>query len=280
MVATISTPIQLTKTWLWQSSDSLPQYFRDRTALINENEDLREELALQAGVEHSLDLLVHENEELRSLLGGDEDTRIMAGIIGRPDELPYDVLVIDQGTNDGVVLNAPVYIGEDRVIGVVQKVFSNSAVVELITTPGFTTSVYIVGPNIYTNAVGMGAGQLRVGVPQGIVLTEGDSVILPSVQSGVFGTINHIESLPTKPEQYGYVSTDIPLHSLRFVAVGSAPLEPVSFETAEEIVASGLNDLFEVPVPEGVLVVTGNATSTATTTNATSSEAADNESEL
>ncbi len=269
-LATISSlvmvPIQSSKTWLFESSGNLPQYFRDRSALVDENEQLREDLALQGGNDYVTELLQKDNEELRALLGAEDEKRVLAGIIGRPDSLPYDVLVIDRGSNNGLTKNAPVYIGDNRVIGLVSKVFRTSAVVTLLTTPGHMSSVYIIGPDIYTNAVGLGGGQLRVGVPQGIDLEIGNSVILPSVHSQVFGSIEHIESLPTRPEQYGFVSTDIPLQSLRHVAVGSAPLEDVSFEDAQEIVAETLSSLFTVPVPEGVLVVPEVATSTATTT--------------
>lgn len=261
IVSVVATPAQKTKTWLSNSSGNLPQYFRDRQALIEDNLRLTEQLALRQGENHSLELMIKENKELRALLGEPGERRVVAGVIGRPSTLPYDVVVIDKGSVDGVVPGAPVYIGENRVIGSIQKVFSDSAVVELVTTPGFSASVFVVGPDIYTTAVGIGGGQLRIGVPQGIVLTEGDPVILPSVKSGVYGTISYVESLPTRPEQYGYVSTDIPLQSLRLVAVGSAPMRQVEFEEAQEIVAEATNRLFSVPVPEGLLVVPRTASS-------------------
>lgn len=273
----IFTPIQSAKLWLSESTSNLPTYLRDRNELIEENLSLKEELALDGGNDRSIHLLKKENEELRALLGEESEQRLLAAIIGRPNALPYDVLVIDRGANEGVVKDAPVYIGDNRVIGLVTKVFAESAVIELVTTPGFVTSVFVVGPDIYTNAVGVGGGQLRVGVPQGINLNVGDPVILPAVKSGVYGEINHIDSLPTQPEQYGYVSTDIPIQSLRYVAVGSVPVRSISFEEAETIVAEGLTELFKVPVPEGVLISTQHSSSTASTSaeQATTSEESD-----
>ncbi len=270
VAAIIFVPIEVTRTWLFESSGSLPQYLRDRATLIEENETLKEQLALDNSSDRYAELMRQENEELRALLGGTSEERILASIIGRPNALPYDVLVIDRGSNDGIALDAPVFIADNRVIGIVSKVFAKSAIIELVTTPNLVSSVFVVGPDIFTNAVGMGGGQLRIGVPQGIALTIGDAVILPAVQSGVFGSINHIESLPTRPEQYAYVSTDIPLQSLRFVSVARTPLQSVSFEEAQAVVNDGLSTLFSVPVPEGVLVLPGStstATSTATTTD-------------
>ena len=258
-------PLHSIQTWVAQSSGSFPYYLRDRSVLLQEIQDLKDLNAAQSGERFTIELLSKENQQLRSLLGDTQEGRIVAGVIGRPNKLPYDVLVLDKGLQDGVVEGAPVFIGAQSVIGVVQKTFQKSSVVELITSPGFTASVYIVGPDIYTTATGVGGGQLRVGVPQGVTLQEGDLVIVPSASTGVYGKISVIDSVPTRPEQYGYVSPEIPLSSLHLVSVGDAALEPISFEEAQRIVDEARADLFTIPVPVGVLVTaTSSATSTAT----------------
>lgn len=257
-------PIHSLQSWVAYGAGSLPQYIRDRGALMKEMDDLRLQLAAQSGEKYTIELLSQENRELRMLLGDSEEKRTVAGIIGRPNKLPYDVLVIDKGTADGIVEGAPVFVGKNTVVGSIKKAFLQSSVVELVTSPGFTTSVYIFGPNIYTNAEGMGGGQLRVGVPQGIALNEGDLVVLPSASSGVYGEVSIVDSIPTRPEQYGYVSPELPLGSMRYVSVGDTPLQPITFEEAQAIVGEARTALFEVPVPEGVLVTTGSSTATTT----------------
>lgn len=259
-------PLHAFDDYLKDSSNSLPQYLRDRGSLIAELDRIKSQYAAVSGERFTIDLLSAENRELRGLLGDAGEERVVAGVIGRPNKLPYDVLVLDKGSEDGILEGAPVFIASSTVIGVVNKVFQKNAVVELITSPGFTTSVYILGPDIYTTAEGVGGGQLRVGVPQGIPLSEGDLVILPSIASGVYGEISVVDSVPTRPEQYGYVSPQTPLSSLRLVSVGDAPLEPVSFEEAQAIVASSKSALFEVPVPEGLLITADSASSTGTST--------------
>jgi len=261
-------PLHAVQTWVSQSSGSLPYYLRDRAVLLQEIQDLKDSNAAQSGERFTIELLSKENEQLRSLLGDTQEGRIVAGVIGRPNKLPYDVLVLDKGTQDGIVEGAPVFIGTQSVIGIVQKAFQKSSVVELITSPGFTASVYIIGPDIYTTATGVGGGQLRVGVPQGVALKEGSLVIVPSASTGVYGKISVIDSVPTQPEQYGYVSPEIPLSSLHLVSVGDAPLEPISFEEAQRIVSEARTALLQIPVPEGVLVTaTSSATSTATSSD-------------
>lgn len=262
----ILTPVHSIQTWFVVSSDSFPRFLRDRSELIDELNTLKSTQSARSGDRLTAQLLTNENNELRSLLGDGGEERILAGVIGRPSVMPYDVLVLDRGSSEGIVEGAPVFIGDNAIIGMVTKVFPNSSIVELVTTPGFMVSVYIMGPNIYTNAEGVGGGQLRVGVPQGISLSEGDLVILPGADSGVYGSISVVESTPTRPEQYGYVSPEVPLAGLRLVSVGNNPLKSVTFEEAQEAVAHVTETVFVVDIPDHILVTTENGSSTASST--------------
>jgi cell shape-determining protein MreC len=266
--ALVFMPVHKIESWIAHSSDAFPQFFRDRTTLLEELNGYKYSQSSQSGDRYTAELLSKENETLRALLDDDGGTRVLAGVIGRPGVVPYDVLVLDKGSDAGIVVGAPVFIGENAIIGVVEKVFSDSSVVMLVTTPDFVSSVYIMGPNIYTNAVGVGGGFMKIGVPQGIPLAVGDLVILPGVQSGIYGEIHHVESVPTQPEQYAFVSPEVPIASLRLVGVGKSPITPVSFEEAQQIVADNIANNLTVAIPEGVLV-TLNATSASSSATST-----------
>lgn len=261
------TPVLKTKAWFMESSASLPRFVQDRTKLLDEIATLRSQLSGAGGNQLTIDALVRENQELRSLLGYEEDERILAGVIARPHQLPYDVLMIDRGSRDGVVENAPVFIRNNSVIGIVRTVTERSSLVELVSTPGFTTTVFVIGPDVFTNAVGYGGGLLRIGVPQGIALEEGNLVVIPSIVSGIYGAIGHIESSPTQPEQFGYVTMDIPISSLRWVSVGTTPIAPPDFEIAEVILQQQRSSLLTLPVPDNLLIeLDSNVATTSTST--------------
>ncbi len=268
----VMAPINGVQTWLAESSASLPQYLRNRAVLVAEVEVLKQQIADRGGDRFTLDMLAKENDELRSLLGDTGEERILAGVIGRPSALPYDMLMIDQGTSDGIVVGAPVYIGDRTVIGFVQSATERTALISLITTSGFVSTVYVLGPDIFTTAVGMGGGQLRVGVPQGIVVKEGDLVILPSITSGVYGSISYIETIPTQPEQYAYVSPKTAIGSLRLVAVGRTPMVGTEFDTALKNVEAERSRLFMIDVPPGYLATSTVATSTVETSASSTSD--------
>jgi hypothetical protein len=262
-------PVTGLEDWFSESSAALPVYIRSRNELLAREHELARELAEHASAELSLVRIREENESLRTLLSATTSPRIAAGVIGRPSMLPYDVLLIDRGSDAGVREDAPVFAEGDQVIGFVARVFDDTAVVVLATTPGYQSTAYIYGPNIYTTAVGQGGGSLRVAVPQGINLSEGDLVVIPSLSRGVYGSISVVDTEPSRPEQYGYVSMDIPLASLEYVAVGTVPLRALSFEDAKAIVESTRIDLTTVPVPQGVLVDVEHGTTTATSTATT-----------
>jgi hypothetical protein len=131
---------------------------------------------------------------------------------------------------------------------------------------------YIIGPNIYTYAEGMGGGMLRVQVPQGVPLSVGDTVILPAIDSGVYGAIAEVTTSPTQPEQYGYVPMINNLQSMQYVSIGNEAIVPHSYEEAEVLVEAVRADLFTVDLPPGVLVTPEiQSTTTPTTTPATPS---------
>jgi cell shape-determining protein MreC len=205
-------PFHTVSVWYKNSESILPKYLRSRVELAAEIDSLQAKIANQTGTQLSVSRLIEENKQLRALteLGTTTD-RVSAKVISQPSRLSYDLLQIDKGSNNGIEIGAPVYVGIDTVIGVVVHTSPAYSFVELVTTPGFLSTAYIVGPNIFAPLEGVGGGVARVKVPQGITLTEGNLVLLPSAANGVYGEIVSIENLPTQPEQFGYVVPPITL---------------------------------------------------------------------
>jgi cell shape-determining protein MreC len=271
LVSLVVYPFDTARTWVLESNSSLPYYLRDRHALITDIEAQKQSLAMCGSSENTLTKLRVENEQFRQLCGAVPEERIIARVVGRPPQMPYDIIMLDRGSSHGVIENSPVYAGSDQVLGYVSRVYDKTALVTLVSTAGFKSMAYIIGPNIYTYAEGVGGGMLRVVVPQGLPLAVEDTVILPAIDSGVYGRIASIETSPTQPEQYGYVPMSQNLQSLQYVSVGRSPIVPHSYDEAEKLVAEMKTELFKVALPEGVLVTPQGTTSS--TTLATSSTA-------
>jgi hypothetical protein len=254
-VAVVWSPFDAVRVWMAESGSSLPQYIRERSTLIAELEAYKIANSTERGDESTIKKLQIENDAFRTELSAVPEKRLLARVIARPNQLPYDMLMLDRGRAQGVVENAPVFLGKDQVIGFVSIVHDSTSLVTLITTQGFVASAYVFGPNIYTETEGVGGGILRVRVPQGIVLSKHDLVMMPALDSGVYGEIAYVEAAPSQPEQYGYVRTAVPLQSLYYVTIAREPMVTHTFEEAKTLVANVKSTLFSVAVPPSELVV-------------------------
>jgi cell shape-determining protein MreC len=265
----VTQPVYLARHWITESGGTVPSFFRSQNELIGEINTLREQLAAGSGKNATLSRVLAENDELRSLLNIADTKRIVAGVIGRPPNLPYDSLLIDQGSGDGVREGAVVYHGDDHAIGYVSRAYSATALVTLFSTPGVEATAYIFGPDIYATVYGEGGGVIRISVPQGITLTKGDVVVMPTLEGGVIGSIEEIESVPTQPEQHAFIIGSIPIQSIRLLSVSTRVIESISFEEAENAVTSFDVGALTIDVPEAILANEEGSTTTATSTDIT-----------
>jgi cell shape-determining protein MreC len=250
VASSVTIPFYYAKHYVLTSTHTIPSFFRSRMELISEIETItRERDALLGGDARTLQI-EKENEELRALFTqGVEEKQVLAGVIGRPPYTPYDTLIVDTGERDGVLVGAPVFYGTGMALGYVRAVRANTSYVTLFSSPEVETTVYIYGPDIFTTAYGEGNGVVRVSIPQGIDVKEGDLVILPSRSAFVLGSVHHIVSTPTEPEQSAYVVLEKPLSSIRVVGIGTTPVTPIDFETGNETVSEFEKARFTIPIP-------------------------------
>ena len=260
----VSRPFFEVRNWVGDLFSPVGSYFRSREELEAQNAELRQQIERFAGAASEISRLGTQNEEYQALLGTEEEHRIVAGVIARPPFVPYDTIFIDRGADDGVVEGAVVFHAENHVLGLVAKTYTKTAMVVLASTPGVETTAYVIGPNIYTTARGEGGGVIRIGVPQGIPVSEGNTVIIPSVASGILGEIREVRSNPSQPEQHAFVLSPVSLQELYLVEVSTRALTPATFEEAQQHVQAWKDDMLKVDVPEDLLIELG--TSTATTT--------------
>ena len=256
-------PVIQIENWFAESNQVLPTLWRDKIAMQEQISQLEQNLALSGKLDLTQRRLADENNRLRSLLGATSSPRTLAAVVGKPGELPYDLIQIDQGSLAGIETGSPVYIGEDTVIGLVSAVQRNSAFVTLFTTPDFYATVYLSGANVTALLEGLGGGVARVRVPQGVSIRIDDLVHVPSIRPGVYGRIAWVESEPTQPEQYGYITPEIPIGSLFQVAVSKPDMINTDPQAARQYMLDIQNKLLVIPE---ITPATTTATTTASTT--------------
>jgi len=251
------------RTHFANSSATLPVFIRDRSNLLQQIQSLSETVGAHSGYTTTIERLTVENIEMRNLLGDTPPKRIGAGVIGRPPSIPYDVFLLDRGSEDGIVKGALVFYSANFVIGYVERVFRSSAIVTLFSSPGTESTVYVYGPNVYAQAYGEGGGVIRISVPQGIRIAEGNVVILPQLDSAALGAIQRVTSIPTQPEQHAFLTYPVSLQEIRLVSVDAEALPQTPFERAAEIVES-YRTRFVIDVPDAFKLTATSSTSTTT----------------
>ena len=235
-------PFHATTVWVKNSDGVIPSYLRSRSELVSELESLRAKVATETGTQLSISRLLEENMQLRALSNiSTSSDRLVARVIARPNSLAYDLMQIDRGSDHGITVGVPVYSGLDTVVGVVVEVSGNYSFIELFTTPGFESTAYIIGPNVFSTLEGMGGGVARVKLPQGVPLDVGQLVLMPGVSSGVYGEIISVENHPTQPEQYGYVTPPVAINNIFYVSVDTKAVQPKTEYDIEDSIKNALH---------------------------------------
>lgn len=95
-----------------------------------------------------------------------------AQVLARPPQTPYDVLLINKGSNQKVTVGTPVWWPPGVFLGEVAEVRSSNSLVRLVSSSG-TRHVGRFGPSIVTETKGRGGGAMRATVPADTDLATG-----------------------------------------------------------------------------------------------------------
>ena len=97
-------------------------YFESKKILNNENVNLKNELNDLKTSLFSLDALRDENLKLKEELGRKfVKNSIIASVLARPTLSPYDTLIIDVGSDDGISVGDKVVVGNELSIGMLMR---------------------------------------------------------------------------------------------------------------------------------------------------------------
>jgi cell shape-determining protein MreC len=185
--------------------------------------ELRSELASTTAKLADRDQLYAENQELKLLLGRSNTSReTLAAVLMRPPATPYDTLLIDIGSKQGVAVGQMVFAGGKSAVGDISEVFENSARVSLFSAPSRSFEALVQQASGKTLAVafsGQGAGSFVGQVPAGSGVSVGDTVVVPGMQSAYLGEIAHIDAPDGSSFETLYVQLPVNVFMLRFVEV-------------------------------------------------------------
>lgn len=182
--------------------NGLLSFFSSRRALFEENESLKARLEEVEAKLLERDRLLAENLELKSLLGRSERGRtLLAAVIAKPGQSPYDMLILDVGENHDVTVGQKVLAYGSVIIGEIRQVSATVSKVALFTSPGEEYAGIISGKNISLKLVGRGGGNFMAELPRGVEVVKGEQVISTGLWPHLLGVVESVFVDPRDPFQ-------------------------------------------------------------------------------
>lgn len=211
----------------WKTSNTLESeatanlgFFRSKMALVSENLALKESIKDLTLQQIGFSALKDEYASLKSILGRETPQGfILAGVLVRPPQAPYDNLIIDAGLEEGIRVGDVVFASDVIVLGTVVEVFEHTSKVELYSTAGKTISGFISRTNTHVDIVGRGGGDFEVSIPRDIVVTETDIFVTSGVSGFVIAGVKAIDSRPTDSVQKVLAQSPANMSQIRWVTL-------------------------------------------------------------
>jgi cell shape-determining protein MreC len=195
-------------------------YWRTKGALIKENESLKEKVLSMELALSSLSLASAENERLLALLGrSGRSGAITAGVLTYPPQSPYDLLIIDAGTNEGVNTGASVSLPEGPGLGVVEEALENFSRVKLYSTSGEKTQAVLERTQTPVELLGSGGGNFKVIVPRDTAVEVGDRILSPNLDAALLAVVEEVSLEATDSFKEIYAKSPTNIFSVRFVTI-------------------------------------------------------------
>lgn len=166
--------------------------FSDAAKLVIQNEKLLEENTA----------LVNENQALRQAAADIEmlpDGGILASVVARPPESPYDTLILAMGSTAGVAIGQEAF-GEGGVpVGVVSSVTADFSRVTLFSAPHTVIHGWVGQKRTLLTIFGAGAGAMNASLSHSADIMVGDTVFAPGPGMLPIGVVARVDGDPSSP---------------------------------------------------------------------------------
>ena len=191
----VARPVWFVREGFLTSVESVKNFFIFKKSLVAQNASLATEVETLQLKENDYDLLKNENQELKNLLGRrSTETQMLARVLSKPPQSPYDTLVLDVGSTDGVVVGDKVYLSGDVILGLVTAVTPHTSLVTLFSSSSQKEELVLERTGASFEVTGAGQANLEVATPKDTDVLWGDSFVYPSLSPAVVGSVYYIDT--------------------------------------------------------------------------------------
>ena len=196
-------------------------FFSSKSSLYKKNADLESQLSININTNANYNSVLAENIDLKEILGrkNEKSILVLAAILGKPNQSPYDTLIIDVGVKHGLQTGDMVFALGNVPVGRLSAVYSNSSTATLFSNSGQKTQVVVGGGNTFLEAVGRGGGNFEIILPRDFALLKGDQAVLPGINPLLLGIVETIISDPRDSFIKALLVSPVNIQKLKFVQV-------------------------------------------------------------
>ncbi len=183
----------------WQN---LKTEFSNKKSLQEENKNLREQIMqMEAKISRS-EILEKENTMLKNTFSVEEKQNfLLASVISRPPMTPYDLLIIDSGSDNGIREGMQVSAFGNVLLGYVADLFSDTSKIKLISSFGEETNVTLESSGVPAIAIGRGGENFEIMLPRTVKADIGERIITLGKKPMLVGIVEKIEHQEADPFQ-------------------------------------------------------------------------------
>ena len=217
-------PLSGARTALVASAGDFFTGFSSQAALVAQNNTLRAQLASSSIVVLDRNMLYAENIDLKARLNRSvNSSSTLAAVLSRPPETPYDTLMLDVGSQNGIATGDLVAAGGSVYIGTIAQVYPTTSRALLFSAPGESYSALLMGSSTGAmtpvSVTGQGSGSLTAEVPAGVAVAVGDRVIFPGIVPQFIASVTAVESKAQESFQTIYMQLPVNPLTLQYVEV-------------------------------------------------------------
>jgi cell shape-determining protein MreC len=218
---TVFRPVLIGGNNIGEKFTNLQGYFISKNSLYLENQKLQSQIVESEADRANYTAVVAENESLKEILGRKPEQIVMtlATILAKPNQSPYDTLIIDVGIKQDIKIGDLVFALGYVPLGRIAEVYANSAKVILFSSAGEKTTATIAEKNIAMELVGRGGGNFEMNIPRDLTLAQGNEVVLPGINPAILAVVEAIISDPRDPFTKALLRSPINVQAIKFVQV-------------------------------------------------------------
>lgn len=196
------------------------QTLRTKESLVRENQDLKEKIRAVELIEMNARTLEDTQLEMLELFGRDSKNNfVLAAVLASPPKTMNDLLIVDVGENEGILVGDLVSHPEGGALGLVQEVLKHESKVILYSSNSIKTTAYLERGEHLIELLGQGGGTFISSVPKDVEVVVGDKILLPGIQSELLAVVKEVKFETTDAVKTILAKGVANIYSLRFVEI-------------------------------------------------------------